>query len=164
MLKCLNWVFSPAGLLSHEKNPLNKVYFEIRFTLFLLSISLKSSHKNCHILKNYDCLKWLLCRNGYPILNLGSTSLLCKIHSLNEFNLNHKKEREDVWLLKNMFKIKTPKTVKIFWDAFRENILFQNPSNSVLRTNAWWVVLNNFYFVIWVTSYKKYVFDLLGEI
>ena len=57
---------------------------------------MRNSHKNYHILKTMTDLKQILCRNDFVILSLWNTSLVCKIHSLNEFSLNHNKQRKNV--------------------------------------------------------------------
>ena len=127
---CLNWVFSPTGLLTYEKNPLyvncepNIKDIKMRFTLSLLSILMENSHQNRNILNAMTDLKQLSCRNYSLVLSFGKTYFLCKIHSLNECNLNHNKQRGNSWLLTIKFRIKSPKMDKIIWDPFRENIFY----------------------------------------
>ena len=127
---CLNWVFSPTGLLTYEKNPLyvncepNIKDIKMRFTLSLLSILMENSHQNRNILNAMTDLKRLSCRNYSLVLSFGKTYFLCKIHSLNECNLNHNKQRGNSWLLTIKFRIKSPKMDKIIWDPFRENIFY----------------------------------------
>lgn len=113
------WFFAQCRRFTHMwKNPLNVKCepnledIKMRFTLFLLSILMENSHQNRNILNAMTDLKRLLSRSYSLVLSFGKTSFLCKIHSLK-------------------FRIKSPKMEKIIWGAFRENIFFQKPSNSV---------------------------------